>query len=340
MTFNITGSLLLQLEQLKAYEFFDLVKELIGEKKIEIITSALYHPLIPITPKDVVARQIENNSEVLRRLLGVQEVLGFFPPELAVNSEYLKLIDGRYIVVDETALKYRGKMRNALVLYEGKYLLLNNRHVCDLLRGYPALLTAERVMNLIQKNCDEKGLLITANDAELFGHHYAERLEVLSDLLDTNEITYLKVSEAVTLFRKSVPVVSKVFDSTWQDSRGFRLWNANVLQKKYLHLLQMVYELTHHHLDHEAEDFLDQAYSSCYLYWLSNWPWWHPDFVGKGAQSLIKSVRIANIDPKKKMLAEADYHQFLQAVWQYHWSGRVEKNYQKFTQTKKKFSGV
>ena len=97
-----------------------------------------------------------------------------------------------------------------------------------------------------------------------------------------------------------------------------------------MELLKTVYELTKGYLEGVAEDLMDQAYSSCYLYWLSNWPWWHPDLVGTGARNLIKCVRMSNIDNQMKSKAEEAYHLFLNKMWQYHWSGKVEGKYKEW----------
>src|SRR5258708_5385530 len=105
LTLNISGGLLLQLKKLGADEFFDLVKKLIGDGKIEIVNSVMYHPLIPIIPKDVITRQINKNRETLKEMLGVETTTGFFPPELALDSESLNLIDSKYIFIDESSLE-------------------------------------------------------------------------------------------------------------------------------------------------------------------------------------------------------------------------------------------
>src|SRR3989338_7396801 len=59
LTLNISGSLILQLKRLGADEFFDLIKKLISSGKVEIVNSVMYHPLMPITPKDILIRQIK-----------------------------------------------------------------------------------------------------------------------------------------------------------------------------------------------------------------------------------------------------------------------------------------
>lgn len=330
LTLNISGSLMAQLEKSGANEFFDLVKKLIADGKAEIVNSVMYHPLMPITPKDILIRQIEKSSRTLKNLLGVELTTGFFPPELAVNKDTLDLINSNYIFVDENAAESKSETPDPIVKYDGKYLLINNRQIGEMFRSYPQRLSVETVVNLMNKNGSQGGLIVTANDAELFGHHYAERLQVLSDLLDDKEIKFITGSDAVDKFGSRSKTVIDINSSTWQDCQSFDLWNKNVLQNEYLELLKTVYGLTLGSLEGAAEDLFDQANSSCYLYWLSNWPWWHPDLVGTGARNLIKCVRMANIDNQKKTEAEAAYHLFLNKMWQYHWSGNVETKYKEW----------
>jgi alpha-amylase/alpha-mannosidase (GH57 family) len=89
ITLNMSGCLLLQIQKLGSTEFFELVKKLIGEGKVEIVGSALDHPLLPITPSDVMERQIKENEKALKDLLGIRKTVGVFPPELAVSAKTL-----------------------------------------------------------------------------------------------------------------------------------------------------------------------------------------------------------------------------------------------------------
>lgn len=333
LTLNLSGSLLLQLQQLPAAEFFDLIKKLLADRKIEITNSAIYHPIIPIVPADVAKRQISKNQQMLRDIFGVKTFNGFYPPELAINTAGLDLIDSQYVLVDQTAVDINA----SLVKFGQKYLLINNRPVCELLRSYPRELSASTVIDLIQKNSADNKLLATVNDAELFGHHYVERLQVLNDLLDLKDIKYITASEAVSQFGNEFVSVADVRPSTWQNCQSFTLWDKNDLQKEYLKLLKTGYDLIHTNLDNKAEEYLDRSYSSCYPYWLSNWPWWHPDIVKDGANNLITSVRMAQIPAAQKAQMEIVYHDFLSRMWQYQWSGLVEKNYQKYNQAIDKF---
>jgi len=321
ITLNISGSLLLQLKKLGADEFFDLAKKLIYSEKIEIINSAMYHPLIPLIPNDVVIRQIQKNTQTLKELLGVETTNGFFPPELAIDTESLDLTNSNYIFVDESSVG----VKDPIVKYGKRYLLVNNHEVCNLLRSYQKELDIKTVTELVRKSCDENGLIVTVNDAELFGHHYSERLDVLSELLDTKEIKFIKSSETIAKFGSQSPVVSKILPSTWQDCQKFDLWNKNDLQKRYLKLLKAVYGSILNSSDKKTLDSFDQGTSSCYLYWLSNWPWWHPRLVQNGAERLIECTKAPE--------AHRVYKDFLDQMWKYHKSGKVEAKYKKYDET-------
>lgn len=320
LTFNMAGSLLLQLKDMGETEFFTLTKQLIADGKIELVNSVAYHPLMPLTQPKCVTRQIKKNAQILHDLLGVSSPVVFFPPELAVDMAILNLIPNKYVLVDQTAVDSK-----SIAKYQDKYLLINNRPVCELLRSYPARLAAKGVLELADH--ETKDLLVTVNDAELFGHHYVERLEVLQDLLASSDFTFITASQAVEKFDHQGVEVSKINDSTWQDCDKFELWNKNILQKQYLDLLQMVYKFA------GDSDAFDRANSSCYLYWLSNWPWWHPGFVEKGAQNLLPLI-------KDSPQTQAAYDKFIEDMWAYHASGEVEKNYQKYDQVRAKTLGI
>jgi alpha-amylase/alpha-mannosidase (GH57 family) len=336
LTINLNGSLLSQLQQLQATEFFDLIKELLVSNKIEILNSAIYHPIIPLTPADVVTRQITNNQNLLHNIFGIKPPQGFFPSELAIDTSSLNIINNSYIIVDQSSVN----TVNPIVKYNQKYLLVNNHPVSELLRAYPKELLLPVVVDLVDKNCEDSGLLITANDAELFGHHYSERLRILTDLLDSKNIKFISASQAISQFGEKSISVDNIIPSTWQNCQEFSLWNKGYLQKSYLKLLNTGYELIKDNADNQALDYLDRSFSSCYPYWLSNWPWWHPDLVQSGAISLITSVRMSKISNLQKANFEIAYHEFLSLMWQFHWSGQVEINYQKYNQIDNKYLGI
>jgi alpha-amylase/alpha-mannosidase (GH57 family) len=290
ITLNISECLTDQLRIIDSSEFFELIDKLVANGRVELLSSAKYHPVLPLFSPQVLERQTKGNIQTC----------GFFPPELAVDAKTLDLLDYQFLLVDETALD----IKTSVAKYKNKRLLVNSRQICDLFRSYPKNLEARMVSDLLKD-----GPNTSINDAELFGHHYTERLQVLADLIDTPDVKMLTASQYLDKFVDTAPVVTKINESTWQNCRAYALWNKNKLQKEYLELLKQ-------------NPTADKAHSSCYLYWLSNWPWWHPGLVQKGVENMIPSVVT---------------QKFLENMWQYHLSGQVETNYQKFNSSGQKY---
>lgn len=286
LTININPCLVDQIRKLGSPEFFDLTDKLAKDGKIEFLNSARYHPLLPLIPKEVLKRQIQTDYKAK----------GFFPSELAVDENTLDELDYEYIWIDESSLD----VKSPIVKYKNKHLLVNNHKICHLFRSYQGQLQAQTVIDMLSE-----GLNVTINDAELFGHHYTERLQVLSDILDHKDIKFLTGTQAIAQFKSSATEVTNIKPSTWQNCDKFDLWDKNPLQREYLELLK-------------SNTDVDVAFSSCYLYWLSNWPWWHPGLVERGVNSLPKS-------PQTKT--------FLDHMWAYHISGKVEENYAAFNKS-------
>lgn len=324
ITLNISGSLLEQLQKLEATEFFNLIKDLVADGRVELTNSLMYHSLSPITPPEIFERQTEKNRLQIKEALGIEKLSGFFPPELAIDKESLDLIHSTYVIVDQSAVT-----AYPIAKYEDNYLLVINRELTETLRSYPQQLRASAFIPYALTKIPDESLCVLACDGEVFGHHYTERLKLLSDILDEKDIRCIRASEAVEHFKKTASTVRTIKHSTWQNTTGLELWTGNALQKKYLQFANLVSKLTKDSEDKKLQELLDKGWSSCYFYWLSNLPWWHPDFVVKGARCLIRSVRHSQIPNAEKRSAEALYHALLNDIWQYHWTEKVEAGYRR-----------
>ncbi len=330
-TFNISGSLLEQLEALHADEFFILVKKLIADGKVELTGSAMYHTLAPLTPPSLWARQVEKNNAITRKTLGVSVGGGFFPPELAVDTHSMEKIRADYVIVDESAThKY------PIAKFNDTYLLVSDKEMIEVFRSYPKELNAHKLLRYaIDKSADEK-LMIVPSDAEVLGHHYVERIEFLSQFLDSEEVTFITAREAVHRFGPGAPKIHSVHLSSWQNTTKLKLWTGKKLQKKYLRLAECAATLAGQSHDRHVLELLDKGWSSCHLFWLSNSPWWYPDMVERGAHSLITSVRSTFVDQNKKQVAEKLFYDLMKHVWLYHWSDNVEKGFRRHDKARAK----
>ena len=357
MSIDLSASLILQLERIQNHDFFAKIKTLLDRSQIEFLNSAIFHPILPLTPRNVALRQIKESTTVLERFTGVTPVPGFFPPELAIDEKILKLLSENsinFVVIDESSVNPNfnlNKISDSSVYKLDKFVLLaSSRALTELLRSYPTVLKADNLIKFIEKQ--KTGLLICATDAEVFGHHYSERLGLLKDLFQSNKFRFIKATSALNSEFRIQNSKFKIVSSSWQTSPQdlkagvpFAMWNnpKNPLQQKYFHLAQMAHNALSEmeskpatenisHTIHFAQNHYDQGISSCHPYWLSNTPWWHPDMVELGAKNLIKVIRTLPVYPEQKRRAENFFHNFMMEVWSTHWSGKVEENYLKFDQ--------
>jgi alpha-amylase/alpha-mannosidase (GH57 family) len=115
ITLNISAVLT---EQLVRYELDDVIqglRELAERGQVEFTGSAMYHPILPLIPKDEVIRQIKLNTDINQHYFGeVYKPVGFFPPEMCYSYEVAQTVSElgfRWIIVDE--LSFNGKIGSA-----------------------------------------------------------------------------------------------------------------------------------------------------------------------------------------------------------------------------------
>lgn len=330
-TFNLSGSLLEQLYKLRADEFFELVKQLVKDGKVELTDSYMYHSLSPRTPAHVLERAIKKNKEIIFKTLGVHTSGGFFPPELAIDTKSLNHISAQYVIVDGSAID-----EYPIAKFKNTYLLVSNREMTEVFRSYPKKLDAKKLLTYALEKTEDGSLMILPSDVEVFGHHFQERLEFLSQFLDSKKVKFITAAEAVKQFGQRAPEVQSVRLSSWQNTTRLAMWTGNSLQKQYLNLAIRATDLVGDNADEGVLAQLDKGWSSCYLFWLSNSPWWYPDLVEQGAYSLIKSVRSTFVDQKEKQKVEKLYFRFMKNVWLYHWSVNVEKGFRRHDKVRAK----
>lgn len=331
ITLNISGSLVEQLQKLESTEFFDLVRKMVEDGRVELTNSLMYHSLAPNTPAAVRIREIESNRNIIETTFGVHVSNGFFPPELAVDAGSIQSFPAKYIVVDQSAMT-----THPIARYKNMFLIAMNREWTEILRSYPSQLNASAFISYVQTQARERSLVVTGGDSEIFGHHYSERLQLLADIISNKKISCIRLCDAVERFGPTASTVAKVHLSSWQNTTNLDLWTGNSLQKKYLKLAQLASNLVGENTNKKMLDLLDRGWSSCYFYWLSNFPWWHPDMVEKGARCLIHSVRRSQAENIHKRQAEDVYYSLMNDVWQYHWSEKVKDGFKKHDAVREK----
>jgi len=310
ITLNINAVLT---EQLDRYGFRDViegVKKLAEGGQIEFTGSAMYHPILPLIPKEEVVRQIQLNTEVNRHYFGdVYRPQGFFPPEMCYSADVAKTVaemDFRWIIIDEIA--FNGKLGQA------------QNDTIYTLKGYPDLViffkerpfsagitygtypSAKPFLEALKNRLATETYLLTGTDGEVYGHHRPGQERLLQEAFLAGEPKTCSISELLHLFRrreKASPLPSSW--STWEDeiAKGipYPQWDypgheLHRLQWQFTCLaLELVKSVPQEVASyHEARRLLDEGLHSCQFWWASCQPWWDTGMVEWGARKLFDAV--------------------------------------------------
>lgn len=237
-TVNIPLSTLEWFEKQKMEHVFNDLIALRDAGKIELTGCAAYHPILTKIPNEEVERQIILNEAGLAYYLGrregfegepslmIKDVKGFFPPEMAFNSELGSLVNELsydWVVVDEVSTNFTNSADNSSELnhinkLEGTnlHLVVRNRDL-SLCLSYQRNADTEAFFEGI-KYLSQKGVkhVCVALDIEAFGHHNKEGVELLENIIDEapfNNCIFANVSKVVEEFKTKKDI--SVVDASW-----------------------------------------------------------------------------------------------------------------------------
>jgi hypothetical protein len=322
ITLNISGTLT---EQLARYGLDDVIRglrELAERGRIEFTGSAMYHPILPLIPKEEVIRQIKLNTDINQRYFGeVYEPTGFFPPEMCYNYEVAQTVSElgfRWMIVDEISLS--GKIGAArcdrIYNVEGlqDFLVFFKERPFSAGITYGTYPSAEPFLAALKGRLEEHSYLLTGTDGEVYGHHRPGQENLLSEIFAKGTPRTCTISELSKYFVQVDTVLPLPSSwSTWEDEMAqgipYPQWKYPGHQ---LHKLQ--WQLTDFVLHtvkeappgaprfSEARTLLDQGLHSCQYWWASCRPWWSVEMIRWGAQKLYQAVEVLGdaIDKKRK----------------------------------------
>jgi len=178
LTVNINGVLTEMLHDCGHDDVIDGLRQLAKRGQIEFTGSGKYHPILPLIPQKEMDRQIRLNLDANRHLLGnVYRPGGFFSPEMCYSREILPpIVDSghQWIILSGIACPDSWPVDIIhYVEYNGKRLatffrddIVSNRI------SFETVGPSEFLENLTQMKGDKRDVyVITAMDAETFGHH-------------------------------------------------------------------------------------------------------------------------------------------------------------------------
>jgi alpha-amylase/alpha-mannosidase (GH57 family) len=177
-TVNINGVLTEMLGQCGYSDVLSKLRKLAEDGQIEFTGSGKYHPILPLIPAEEVERQIRLNYQTNRSFLGDAYVpRGFFPPEMCYSKDIIDPIIGsrhEWIILSGVACPVAWPMDVIHEISSGhdkvavffRDDILSNKISFRNIDGPGFIEHLKRLYN----GTDDI-YVITAMDAETFGHH-------------------------------------------------------------------------------------------------------------------------------------------------------------------------
>ncbi|HTW97005.1 MAG TPA: hypothetical protein VMD74_05105 [Candidatus Methylomirabilis sp.] len=334
---NITGCLVESWQELHYFELIARIKKLLERGQIELTGSVAYHCLVPLVPKKEVARQIKENTRILRGAFGEEiKLRGFFMPEMAYSPEAAKIVKNsgfEWLVLDEICHSGNLNEVDFSKVYRAK---ASGLKIVFRSRKY----SSTYVPKLVNKKYPYQELLITATDGELYGLHYRDKNNELEKALANPNVRTQLVSEFIDS-RKSFYVTEPV-KGNWEASEEelladnpYALWfdRKNEVHLKLWQFTEMIISLVEKYRRDRNRKwthyFLSRGLASCTYWWASVKDFshlfgpiaWNPEAIERGINNLIRAVRsIENRDSRdEKLKAEMECLKVKQLIWRKHW---------------------
>ncbi len=334
ITLNINGSLIELLEKYNRQNILDGIRKFVVAGRIELLGSAMYHPILPLLSRMEIERQIRLNEDTLRKYFGdAYKTRGFYLPELAYDKKVasvIKKLGFSFLVLDETHSHLPVNSDVAYVI-KGNGLPVIFRNI-EFSKTFPP----EYIFN--NKDKIQSDYLVTLHDGELYGHWHKDDKGYYERIFTHNEVVTLTVSEYLARLTKKEAVV--VREANWESTKQeleskvpFGLWNdpRNLIHKRLNTFKNFVLKTVESFGTdpgyEKARKYADKGVASCAWWWASErkiGPFspvsWNPTEIEKGAKQLLLSVRsLESIDEKVKLRAEKMFTALYKIVWEKHW---------------------
>ncbi|MFH0805172.1 MAG: hypothetical protein V1916_03175 [Patescibacteria group bacterium] len=314
VTMNVSSSLT---EQLVRHGSFDVLRDLravAARGQVELVSTACYHPILPLIPPAEALRQIRLNDRINRRYLGSgYRPRGFFLPEMAYSSAAARLISRagfRWIILDEIAAYGTIGQASTSQPYRvdgGKLaVIFRNRTVSDYLSFHADLKRPRDFWAAAERDRRNKNALVTAMDGENLGHHRHGLGSYWERLVQSPDVSTLTVSELIRRQRTPLHRITPLPASWSSQPRELRrgvpyiLWNdpTNPIHRLQWQLLRSVTALVSRHTRHpaypQARALLDQQLASDQFWWASAKPWWSLRIIEEKARALVQTASLVS----------------------------------------------
>jgi predicted glycosyl hydrolase (DUF1957 family) len=339
LTVNVSGSLLEILEIHGYRTLLDEYRELAASGRIELVASAMYHPILPLLPEAEIRRQIGLQTEISQRIFGAAyHPKGLYLPEMAYSKKVADVAEAlgfEWIILDE--MHFPGFPASApdnttryVIADSGLRVLFRSRAIS---KTFPPEYISGHRHEL------DGQMIITAHDGELYGHWHTDDRGYYERAFTDPETVMLTVSEYLETLEREESVVPR--EASWESSEEelaqhepYILWNAreNAIHQMLWKLCSFVIETVDAHQSDanfaSARRHVDRSLASCAWWWATGARLsafgpasWNPTEIEKGAREMLLAIRSLETLPlETRLRAEAMQREVSQLVWERHWT--------------------
>lgn len=220
ITVNICGILTETLNDHGAGDILAGIKRLAENGQLEFVDSAKYHSILPLIPEKEMHRQIElNHTTNLYFFKDAYKVRGFFPPEMCFSNDLVRVLTAMkydWVLISGTACSVEWPMDviHQIIFDKAKINILYRDDILSNKISYHDLDSDSFIAELTNLGKGKKDIyVITAMDAETFGHHIRNWEELflaqVYEKIDALELHYDSIRQRKDL----VDVHRKIFES-------------------------------------------------------------------------------------------------------------------------------
>ena len=296
----------------------DCLRGLAERGQVEFVGSGRYHPILPLIPESERRRSVTENAQLNREFFGSSyEPRGFFPPELCYSDAITDAVTSsghEWLLLSGVACPGEWKVAEVARIASGagQTRVLFRDDVRSNQISFRETTAAAFVAGLGPVARDGDAYVLTAMDAETYGHHIAgwerEFLAAAYDEVEKAEnasVRMVQPSELLDLFPAG-PVIEP-HASSWSTTRDdiaaknpYPLWHApedevHALQWEYVEHCLDLFTTARRYAAVKSEsgrfavlagDALQPALHSCQFWWASGRPMWDVAMVLRGLQLL------------------------------------------------------
>lgn len=333
LTMNINGSLLELWDKFGYEEIINSFKKLAEKGQIELVSSAMYHPILPLISKSEIERQIKLHDEISRKFFGeAYKPRGFYFPEMAYSDEALSVVKEmglKWVILDEINADESIDPHIKYVTEAGLDVVFRNH---EFSYSFPPEFILTNIHRL-------KDFVITAHDGELYGHWHKNDAGYYQKIFTSTDIETIKISD----YLKELGEVKKIKlrSGSWETTEAelaagvpFALWNdpKNDIHKKLWEFAESVELFLEKNLEDQnietAKKYFSKGLASCAWWWASGRKLgvfspvsWNPTEIQEGAEFLLDAARsLLDVKDEDKIKLEKMFSDLKEIVWAKHWS--------------------